>query len=56
MEIPVGRSVGAVPFSVFFGISESFLMSIAMLRIELLVNALVLRVVEEVAKEVLDAV
>jgi hypothetical protein len=56
MEIPVGRSVGAVPFSVFFGISESFLMSIAMLRIELLVNALVLRVVEEVAKEVLDGV
>jgi hypothetical protein len=56
MKLPVRRSVGAVPFSVFFGIGESFLMSVAMLRVELLVKALVLRVIEKVAQEVLDGV
>jgi hypothetical protein len=56
MEIPVRRSVGAVPFSVFFGIGESFLVRAAMLRIELLVKAIVLRVIEKVTEEVLDGV
>ena len=56
MEISVRVSIGAVPISVFSMVRESFLMRIAMLRIELLVKALVLRVIEEVAKEVLDGV
>jgi hypothetical protein len=56
MEISVRVSIGAVPISVFSMVRESFLMRIAMLRIELLMKALVLRVIEEVAKEVLDGV
>jgi hypothetical protein len=56
MEIPVRRPVDAMPFSMFFGIGESFLMRIAMLRIELLMETLVLRMIEKVAKEVLDGV
>jgi hypothetical protein len=56
MEISVRVSIGAVPISVFSMVRESFLMRIAMLRIELLMKALVLRVIEEVAKEVLHGV
>ena len=56
MEISVRVSIGAVPISVFSMVRESFLMRIAMLRIELLMKAVVLRVIEEVAKEVLDGV
>jgi hypothetical protein len=56
MEISVRVSIGAVPISVFSMVRESFLMRIAMLRIQLLMKALVLRVIEEVAKEVLHGV
>jgi hypothetical protein len=56
MEFPVRRSVGAMPFLVFLRICETFLVCIAMLRIELLVETLVLRMIEEVAKEVLVVV
>jgi hypothetical protein len=56
MKLPVRRSVGAMPFSVFLRIRESFLMRVAMLRIELLVETLMLPMIEQVAKEVLDGV
>ena len=56
MEISVRVSIGAVPISVFSMVRESFLMRIAMLRIELLMETLVLRMIEKVAKEVLDGV
>ena len=56
MEFPVRRSVGAMPFLVFLRICETFFVYIAMLRIELLVKAIVLRVIEKVTEEVLDGV
>jgi hypothetical protein len=56
MEVLVCRSVGAVPFSMFLRIREPLLVRIAMLRIELLVKAIVLRVIEKVTEEVLDGV
>jgi hypothetical protein len=56
MELPVCRSIGAVPFLMFLRICESFLVCIAMLRIELLVETLVLGMIEEVAQEVLVVV
>jgi hypothetical protein len=56
MEFPVRSSVGAMPFLVFFRICEPFLVRIAMLRIELLVEALVLRMVSEMTKVVLIVV
>jgi hypothetical protein len=56
MEPSVRRSVGAVPFLVFLRICESFLVRIAMLRIELLVKALVLKMVAEMTKVVLIVV
>jgi hypothetical protein len=52
MELAVRRSICAMPVLVFLRICESFLVRIAMLRIELLVKALVLNMVAQVAKEV----
>ena len=45
MDLPVCGSIGAVPFFVFLRIRESFLVRLPMLGIELLVKALVIRVI-----------
>ena len=53
MELSVRPSVGTVPFLVFLRICETFLVCIAMLRIELLVETLVLKMVVKMTKVVL---
>jgi hypothetical protein len=56
MEVPVRRSVGAVPFLVFLRICESFLVCVFVFSPELLVETLVLRMIEKVAEDVLVVV